>query len=107
MESDPLPAVLAAPKNDDLAESIQGTYTESAPSRGLMARLEHPADWERHRRIAVELLLMPPEAAIDESEADAALAPATVLRDSFAGESDVRALLSPVVDALTGTETRR
>ena len=72
-----------------------------------MAWLEHLADQEQHRRIAVKLPLIPPEAAIDESVADDALPTAIVLRDSFAGESDVRALRSAVVDASTGTETRQ
>ncbi len=88
MDSDPLAAALAALTDDDLAALAEGTYTEDAPSPGLMAWLEHLADWEQHRRIAVELPLMPPEAAIDESEADDALAIAIVLRDSFAEEPD-------------------
>jgi len=107
MESDSLTAVLAAPTDDDLAALIPGTYAASAPSRGLMAWLEHLADWERRRRIAVELQPMPPEAAIDESEADDALATAIVLRDTFAEDPDVHALLAAVVDALAGTETRQ
>jgi len=72
-----------------------------------MSWLEHLADWERHRRIAVELPLMPPEAAIDESEADEAVATTIVLRDSFAGAPDVHALLAAVVNALAGAETRQ
>ena len=50
---------------------------------------------------------MPPEAAIDESEADNAVATAIVLRDTFAGEADVHALLIAVVDVLVGTATRQ
>jgi len=50
---------------------------------------------------------MPPETAIDESEADDALATAIVLRDTFGGEPDVRALLAAVVDALAGTAIRQ
>jgi len=107
MNSDRLTAALAALTDDDLAALAAGTYTDDAPSPGLMAWIEHLADWERHRRIAVELPLMPPEAAIDESEADDAFATAIVLRDSFAEEPDVHALLSAVVDALAGTETRQ
>jgi hypothetical protein len=107
MDSDPITAALAALTDDDLAALAAGTHTDDAASPGLLAWLEHIADWERHRRIAVELPLMPPEAAIDESEADDALATAIVLRDSFAGEADVHALLSAVVDALAGTETRQ
>lgn len=107
---DSLPAIraaLAALTDDDLAALVAGTYTEGAPSPGLMAWLEHITDCERHRRIAVELPLMPPEAAIDESEADDAIATAIVLRDSFDEDPDVHALLSAVVDALAGTETRQ
>jgi hypothetical protein len=107
MDSDHLTAALAALTDNDLASLAAGTYTESAPSPGLMAWLEHLADWERHRRIAVELPLMPPEAAIDESEADDAIATAIVLRDSFASEPDVHALLVAVVDALAGATTRQ
>ena len=99
--------VLATLADADLAALAAGTYAEGAPSPGLMAWLEHLADWERHRRIAVELPLMPPEAAIDESEADDGVATAIVLRDSFAEEPDVHALLSAAVDALAGTETRQ
>jgi len=50
---------------------------------------------------------MPPEAAIDESEADEAVATTIVLRDSFAGAPDVHALLAAVVNALAGAETRQ
>jgi len=103
----PLTAAFAAQTDDDLAALAAGTYTEGAPSPGLMSWLEHLADWERHRRIAVELPLMPPEAAIDESEADDAIATAIVLRDSFAEEPDVHALLSAVVDVLAGTTIRQ
>jgi hypothetical protein len=107
MDSARLTAALVTLPDDELAALAAETYTEDAPSPGLMAWLEHLADWERHRRIAAELPLMPPEAAIDESEADDAIATAIVLRDSFAGEADVHALLAAVVDALTGTTTRQ
>jgi hypothetical protein len=72
-----------------------------------MAWLEHLVDWERHRRVAAQRPLMPPETRIDESEADDALATAVVLRDSFVDDPDVHALLSAVVDALAGTTARR
>lgn len=107
MDADPLAAAVAALTDDDLAALAAGTYAESAPSPGLMAWIEHLADWERHRRIAVELPLMPSEAAIGESEADDAIATAIVLRDAFAEEPEVHALLSAVVDALAGTGTRQ
>jgi hypothetical protein len=100
-------AALATLSDDELAALAAGTYAESARSPGLMAWLEHLADWERHRRIAVELPLMPPEAAIDESEADDAIATAIVLRDAFAAEPEVYALLVAVVVALAGTRTRQ
>jgi hypothetical protein len=98
---------LAALSGNDLAAIAAASYAEGAPSPGLMAWLEHLADWERHRRIAVELPLMPPEAAIDPSEADEAVATAIVLRDTFVGAPDIHALLAAVVDALAGTETRQ
>ena len=100
-------AELAALTSDDLEVLFAVSLSRMAGTPDLLAWLEHLADWERHRRIAVELPLMPPEAAIDESEADDAIATAIVLRDSFAEEPDVHALLVAVVDALAGTETRQ
>lgn len=62
MDSARLTAALAALSDHYLAAFVAGTYAVGAPSPGLLAWLEHLADWERHRRIAVELPLMPPEA---------------------------------------------
>jgi hypothetical protein len=59
-----------------------------------MAWVEYLAEWERYRRIAVELSRVPTKAAINESEAEDALATAMVLRDSFADDPDVHALLT-------------
>lgn len=98
--------------NDAVERAFSGRIAVNFPARhgaapGLMACRDHAADRELYRRTAVELPLMRPEAAIDESEADDALATAIVLRDSFADDPDVHALLSAVVDALAGTTARR
>jgi hypothetical protein len=74
---------------------------------GLLAWLEHVADWEVNRRRGVDFPLLAPEAAIDPSEDAISITAALTLRavfalDDRAGASGVATLLDAVVTLLIG-----
>jgi hypothetical protein len=84
--------------------------TEAVPqlAPGLLAWLDHVADWEEHRRRGINLPLHPPEAAIPPEEDAVSIDIAVTLRAIFAQDSldenrAVVALLDAVVGLLTGT----
>lgn len=78
---------------------------QTAP--GLLAWIEHAADWELHRRAGRDYALQPPAAAIDPEEDAASLAAAAMLRDRFAHDAPaVAALFEAIVRAMTGVASR-
>ena len=76
---------------------------QAAP--GLLAWIEHAADWELHRRSGLDFPLQPPEAAIDPSEDAASIAAAAALREQFASIPTVAALFAAISGTLTGNAT--
>jgi hypothetical protein len=93
-------AALAVLTDEQLAAIAAATYAEGSPSPALMAWVEHVVDNEQHRRIGVDLPMMQVDAAIDDTEAAAALATAIAVRDAQADDNDVAEFLAAIVELL-------
>ncbi len=75
---------------------------------GLLAWIEHAADWETHRRAGTDFPLLPPDAAIDPSEDAAAIAAVGVLRDTFEFDAPrVGAVFEALLGVLIGVGRRQ
>jgi len=104
---DGIRAALAAIGDDELRALIATANGGPQAAPGLLAWIEHVADWELHRRGGLDFPLQPPAAAIDPSEDAASIAAATVLRQQFAPDvPTVAALFAAIVGALAGNATR-
>ncbi len=70
---------------------------------GLLAYLDHAADWEQHRRRGVDFPLQPPANALGDDERDPALLALAVLADEFreSGHDAVVALFDAIAGAVT------
>ncbi len=78
---------------------------------GLLAWLEHAADWERHRRAGMDFPLQPPEAAIPPEEDSVSIDAAVIIRAEFAqdGRAEARAvvrLFDTILSLLSGSGYR-
>jgi hypothetical protein len=109
MDADLSPAIAALAELDDreLAALIDTTNKVPQTAPGLLAWIEHAADWEQHRRRGVELSLRPPEEAIDPTEDAASIAATGVLRDMYAAEFPrIAVLLRVLLDMQIGVGQR-
>ena len=93
----PVKAALVELTDAELRALCAATYEAPQVAPGLLAWLEHAADWELHRRNGLDFRLQPPEAAIPPEEdavtIDAAMAMrATFAQDDRAEEGGVLAL---------------
>jgi len=70
----PIASVLAALTDDDLAALTAASAPASGRSGGLLAYLEHAADWETLRRTGLHFPLREPGEALGEDERNYALA---------------------------------
>jgi hypothetical protein len=61
-------AALADTSDTELDALIAATHYVPQIAPGMLARMEHAADWEQHRRRDFDFLLHPPEAAIPPEE---------------------------------------
>lgn len=109
MDADLSPVVTALAElgDDELHALITTANAGPQTAPGLLAWIEHAADWELHRRGGLDFPLQPPDEAIDPSEAAASIAAATMLREQFAPDVPaVAALFAAIVGTLTGNATR-
>jgi hypothetical protein len=72
---------------------------------GLLAWIEHLADWELNRREGLHFSLQPPEAAIPPEHEVDSLAAALMLRQQFVEDAEPRASLVTLFDASLGVLT--
>ena len=79
---------LAALTSDDLEVLFAVSLSRMAGTPGLLAWLEHAADWEMNRLRGFDFRLAPPEEAIDPTEDAEALATAIALHDQFADDPE-------------------
>jgi len=107
----PIVAVLADLDDGELAALIEATNKVPQIAPGLLAWLEHAADWERHRRAGVDFPIQPPEAAIPPEEDAVSIDAAAIIRAKFAQDERVEAravvrLFDAIVGLLTGSGHR-
>lgn len=107
-ELSPVVAALAELDGCELAALIDATNTVPQFTPGLLARLEHAADWERHRRAGMDFPLQPPNAAIPPEEDSVSIDAAVIIRAQFAQDDRVEApavvrLFDAIVTLLTGS----
>lgn len=105
----PVVTALADLDDGELAALIDATNEVPQTAPGLLAWIEHAADWERHRRAGADFPLQPPEAAIPPEEGAVSIDAAAIIRAQFAqdGPVDARAvvrLFDAIVGLLTGVE---
>ena len=100
---DAIALALAALSDDDLARLRAAADASPAVVPGLLAYLDHAADWEQHRRRGVEYLLQPPANALGDDERHRALLALAVLADKFrgSGHDAVAALFDAIAGAIT------
>ena len=97
-------AALAKLTDAKLSALIATASSGPQTARGLLAWIEHGADWELHRREGLDYPLQPPSAAIDPSEKAASVTAAALLREQFAQDvPTVAALFTAIVGTLTRT----
>lgn len=86
MDADLAPVVAALADLDDgqLDALIAAANGVPQVAPGLLAWIEHLADWEANRRRGADFPLQPPEAAIDPCEDAISIGAAVILRASFA-----------------------
>jgi hypothetical protein len=78
-----------------------------ATATGLLAWIEHAADWELNRRKGFDFRLALPEEAIDPSEDPAAIDAAIALHDQFASDPQLARFFAATVDLLVGRGQQR
>jgi len=67
---------------------------------GLLAWIEHLADWELNRRDGLHFSLQPPEAAIPPEHEVHSLAAALMLRQQFVDDGEPRESMVSLFDAI-------
>jgi len=107
----PVVAALAGLDAAQLGALIETVNDSPDLTPGLLAWIEHLADWEINRRGGVDFPLRAPDAAIDPSEDASSIAAAAMLRALFAQDERLEArgvavLLDAVVGVLTGIGNR-
>jgi hypothetical protein len=108
----PLTSALAALSDADLEVLRELADEARGPTAGLLAAIEHAADWEYHRRGGIDFEMLPLGEAIDEGDLDAALGMAVAfhgsIADRFNHPATVRAVLVAIVGVgvITGTQPR-
>jgi hypothetical protein len=110
MASDRLTDALAALRDSDLDLLRQLADEAHGPTAGLLAAIEHAADWEYHRRGGIDFEMLPLGEAIEEGDLDAALGTAVAchasIADRFQHPALVREVIVAIVGVLTGTQQR-
>ena len=105
-----LTAALAALFDADLVQLQLLADDAHGQTAGLLAAISHAADWEFHRRGAVNFEMLPLGEAIDEGDLDAALGLAVAfhasIADRFRHPAEVREVIVAIVGVLTGTRPR-
>jgi len=87
----PIVAALADLDDGELAALIEATNEAPQIAPGLLAWLEHAADWERHRRAGMDFPLQPPVAATPPEEDSISIDAAVIVRAQFAQDERVEA----------------
>jgi hypothetical protein len=110
-ELSPIVAALGDLDEGELAALIGATNVVSQTAPGLLAWLDHAADWERHRRAGMDFPLQPPEAAIPPEEDSVSIDAAVIIRATFAQDERVEArgvlvLFDAMIGVLSGGERR-
>jgi hypothetical protein len=110
MDADLSPTVAALADLDDreLAALIEAINEVPQTAPGLLAWLDHAADWERHWRAGIDFPLQPPEAAIPPEEDSISIDAAVTIRAQFSQDErvEVRTAVG-LVDAMVGLLTGR
>ena len=102
----PIATALAELSDDELHALIATANGGPQAAPGLLAWIEHAADWELRRRDGLDFPLQTPDAAIDPSEDAATVTAAMMLREQFAHDvPSVAALFAAIVGTLTGSAT--
>jgi hypothetical protein len=107
----PVADALADFDDDHLHALIETDNDVSQITPGLLAWIEHAADWEVNRRRGLDFPLQPPDAAIPLEEDAISLDAALMLRQRFAQDEraearGVGALLDTVVRLLSASGRR-
>jgi hypothetical protein len=102
VENDGIAAALSRLVDDDLVRLRAAADSSPNVVPGLLAYLDYAGDWEQHRRRGVDLEMLGPMAAVEDSEVEAALAALRVLsaRFSSSGHDAVASLFDAVADAI-------
>ena len=98
--------ILADLSSDELEVLLATPQLCPPPSTGLLAWVEHAADWELNRRKRFDFRLAAPEEAIDPTEDTAAIGAATALQEGFANEPDIARFFAAIADILIGRGQR-
>ena len=101
-------AALPAVADADLNSLLSTVNRVPQSAAGLLAWMEHAADWEMNRRAGVHFPLQSPDAAIPPEEYSTSLSAALIMRERVAdgrGEADAMvALFDAIVGALTSRD---
>ena len=98
----PMLSALGDLDDDELHALIATVNGVPQIAPGLLAWIEHAADWEVNRRRGVDWPLQPPEAAIDPSETGVSIDATVMLRERFAQYEEDRPAVVTLFDAIVG-----
>ena len=90
----PVVAALANLADGELAALIEASNGVPQTAPGLLAWIEHAADWEINRRRGLDFPLLPPVAAIDPSEDAVSIVITVMLRAVFTRDKRTGAVVS-------------
>ena len=103
----PIVSALADLTDNELHTLIASVNQAPQLVPGLLAWIEHAADWELRQRHGEEIPLQPPEAAIEPSEKSACLVAVMMLQKRFEPDAPaVAALFATIGGALMATVPR-
>jgi hypothetical protein len=91
---------------DDLDVLFATAQIGPMTATGLLAWIEHAADWEVNRRKGFDFRLAPPDEVVDLDEDPAAIAAAISLHDQFASDPRIARFFAATVDLLVGRGQR-
>ena len=99
--------VLADLNSDELEILFATPLIGGAASTGLLAWIEHAADWELSRRKGFDFHLTSPDEAIDPTEDAVAITSAIALQQEFVKEPAIAQFFAATVDVLIGRGQRQ
>ena len=104
-------AALAELEDGELAALMEAANNVPQIAPGLLAWIEHAADWEQHRRTGTDFPFQPPAAAIPPEEGAVSIDATVIIRAQFAQDERpesraVVALFDTILTLITGSKYR-